>query len=104
MVPHRRRHVDIRIRVVQRVKPPEKRHGVLASVERVAQKIEHQEADYEAHRYIGDRPVWQPEMDRTGLRKQKAGKKQVQDPKADIAETAPQRGKFAPPPRQAEFP
>ena len=56
MMAHRGRHIDIGIRVVQRMKAPQKRHGVLAPVHEVTQKVEQQKTSQEAQSDIGDRP------------------------------------------------
>ena len=42
MVAHRGRHVDIGIRMMQRVKAPEERHRVLAPMHGVAHQVEQQ--------------------------------------------------------------
>src|SRR6516165_9432895 len=42
MMAHRGRHIDIGIGVVQRMKAPQKRHGVFAPVHEVTQKVEQQ--------------------------------------------------------------
>jgi len=56
MVTHRGRHIDIGIRVMQRMKPPEDRHRMFAPVHEITQQIEQQKTGDQAQTGIGDRP------------------------------------------------
>jgi hypothetical protein len=51
-----RRHVDIGIRVMQRVKPPQKWHRMLAAMHQITQKVEQQKGGNKAGPSIGTGP------------------------------------------------
>jgi hypothetical protein len=112
MVAHRRRHIDIRVRVVQRVKAPEERHRMLAPVHEVTHQVEEQEPRPEAQTGVGYRPRWKGaarhhlELRAKGFsrRENNACEKEVDEPETDIPEPAPQGRKFPPPPRPAQLP
>ena len=112
MVAHRGRHIDVGIRVMQRMKPPEERHCVLAAVHRITQQVEQQKARRKAQHRIGYRPGREPRAEnrlepqpRQPRRfKEKPDEQQIEKPEADIAEPPPQRRKFPPSARLAEFP
>ena len=56
VMPNRRGHVDVGIRVMRRVNAPEERHRVFQPVDEIMQKIEQQESGHQAQRGIGHRP------------------------------------------------
>jgi hypothetical protein len=112
MQAHCRRYVDIGIRVMQRVKAPQKRHRVLAAMHEITQKVEQQEGRNKAGPSFGDGPRGQSDVQLSlelrpkGVRRPKdeGGKDQIKDPEPEIAEPPPQRPELAPPSRPAELP
>jgi hypothetical protein len=111
MQAHRRRYVDIGIRVMQRVKAPQKRHRVLAAMHEITQKVEQQKGCNKAAP-SSDGPGGQSDAQRSlelrpedvCRRKDKGSKNQIKDPDPDIAEPPPQRWELAPPSRPAKLP
>jgi hypothetical protein len=112
MQAHCRRYVDIGIRVMKRVKTPQKRHCVLAAMHEITQKIEQQERCDKAPPSIGDRPGGQSDAERSlelrpksiRRRKDEGSKDQIKDPDPEIAKPPPQRRELTPPSRPAELP
>src|SRR5438477_10607285 len=109
---HRGRYIDIGIGVMQRMKPPEDRHSVLASVHQVMQKVQEQKSRYQAEPHISYRPRGQSHADcglklrPKGVRRgeRKRGEDNIEEPDANIAEPSPHRRKITPPSWSAEFP
>ena len=58
MMAHGGRHIDIGIRMMQRVKAREERHRLLAPMHGVTKKIEQQKARRQGRPGIGDWPRW----------------------------------------------
>ena len=111
MVAQRCRHIDVRVRMMERVNPPQQRHGMLTAMHRVAQQIEEEKARDEAQRHVGNGPRWEVQAqrrkrraERRGRAKQKSDEKNVRNPDADIAEAASQGRKLSPPPRPHKLP
>src|SRR5262249_49155583 len=112
MQAHRRSHVNIGIRVMQRVNAPQKRHRVLTAMHEITQKVEQEEACHQTRPSVGERPGGEGDPQRclklwpegVGWRKDEGGKDQIKDPDPQITEPPPERRELPPPSRPAEFP